>query len=173
MEEGTRNFALVVAVMGIFYLVIRNYANPTFSTFLLYLIITIITRFPKVTLTDPFMLTDSAELFIFMTAITMGYPLALLMLVMGIWIPVLFTKIESPRGTVIRTGSTLVALGAFSILLHFGVAVLTAIALGIFISSIIWATLLFFLGLTNPTFFLIALAKPVIFYRILHTIGCC
>lgn len=173
MESITQKFIAVIVALGMFYLVSKGFGNITVSTFLLYLTITLITRYPKVAITDPFILTDCAEVFMFLTAITLGYPLAVLMLFLGVWIPIAIeVRVESPLDSFDRTVSMLLALGMFAFFIKMGIATVTAIALGLFISSLTWSIIAFFVfNITNPSFFVVAFAKPIVFYRLLTSLG--
>ena len=173
METITQKFIIVVGALGIFYLVVRNFGNVTLNTFLLYLVLALATRYPKVAITDPFILTDCAEVFMFLAAVNIGYPLAVVMLFLTIWIPtVIEVKLESPLDSFDRTVSMLLALGVFAILMKFGVALLTAIAACLFVSSFVWSLIAYFaFSITNPSYFVVAFAKPIVFYRILKSVG--
>ena len=53
-----------------------------------------------------------------------------------------------------------------------GVSLLTSVIVGVFISGLIWSLVEWFiLHLTNPTYFVVALAKPIVLYRILKAVG--
>ena len=173
METITQKFIIVIAGLGLVYLVTRNFAGATISTFILYLLLTLITRYPKVAITDPFIISDCAELFMFLTAVNLGYPLAVAMMVLTIWIPTFIeVRLESPLDSADRTFSMLIALGVFSLLMKIGVSLLTAIAIGLFISSLCWSLIAFFVfSITNPSYFVVAFAKPIIFYRFLSSMG--
>jgi len=173
METITQKFIVVIAVLGLLHLMTKGIGFLGVATFLLYLAITLVTRYPKVAITDPFILTDCTELFVFLTAINLGYPFAVAMLFLGVWIPAAIEiRLESPMDSADRTLSIFIALALFAILMRFGVSLLVAISIGLFVSSLIWSLIAFFVfHMTNPSYFVVAFAKPVVFYRILKSLG--
>lgn len=173
METITQKFIIVVGSLALVYLGVRNFAGTTISTLLLYLVIILATRYPKVAVTDPFILTDCTELFVFLTAANLGYGYAFLLMLAAIWIPIgIEVKVESPLDSFDRTVSILIALGFFAILMKVGVSLMVSIALGLFVSSFIWSVIAFFgFHITNPSYFVVAFAKPIVFYRLLTLIG--
>lgn len=173
MDKLTKSFAVILAVLGLLYLVFSGRANPAPSTFLLYLFLSLVTRYPKVSIMDTFMLTDCTELFVYLTALYISYPLAIAMLFLSIGIPqVIEIRMESPAASINRIISTLVSLAFFAVFMKFGMSLFMACVIGIFISGLIWSLIEWFvLHLTNPTYFLVALVKPIVFYRIFKAIG--
>ena len=173
MDRMAEKFGIILGALAIFYFAAKGLGSYTVSTFVLYLGLTLITRYPKVAIVDTFMLTDCTEFFVYLTALHLGYPLAVAMTFLGLIIPQLIEiRCEGPPATLNRIISTLVSLAIFAFLMKAGVSLLTSIVIGVFISGLIWSFIEFFvIHVTNAAYFAVALAKPIVFYRVLKSIG--
>jgi len=173
MDKMTEKFIIVLSALGLIYLATSSLRLATASTFILYLWLTLVSRYPKVAIMDTFMLTDCTEFFAYLTAFYLSYPLAIALTFLGIIIPQLIeVRMEGPPASVNRILSTLISLMFFAFLIKIGVSLLVAVTICIFIAGLIWSLIEWFvLHLTNPTYFVVALVRPIVFYRVLKSIG--
>ncbi|MFH1786518.1 MAG: hypothetical protein ABH829_02660 [archaeon] len=164
-------FDAAVVVTGMLYGAIWNANVMMFS---LFLGICLLSRYPKVAVVDSFIVIDLVDFFTLYTYATLGTVYGMAMLVLGCWLPQAYSVGESPMDTIDRMVSLFFALGVFAIALKLGVTMLMAITIGIFVSMMLWALVaVFIFHVPDPRFILMAVAKPVLFNRVLAIIGCC
>lgn len=173
MDSHTTKYAIMVGALGMAYLATRSLGFASLSTFLLYLTIGLASRYPKVAIADPCLLFDGAEIFLFLTAVNLGFAWALPFMFLVIWmIAIPGIRIESPIDSSERTVGMLIGLVAFYAMMAFGSSLLVSMAVGLFVSGMVWSSLAYFVfSVTNPTLFIVAFVKAVLFLRISKQLG--
>ena len=173
MDSLAWKLGIIIAALGLFYLIGNALGGNIVPTFALYLALTLATRYPKVAIVDTFMLTDCTEIFVYLAAMNLSYPLAVALTFLGMIIPQLIEiRCEGPPATINRIIGTLISLVFFGFLMGQGVSLLVSMTVGIFISGLIWSLIEWFiLSVTNIAYFAVALAKPIVFYRVLQALG--
>lgn len=173
MDSHTFNYAVMLAALGMLYLATNALGYANLSLFLLYLAVALATRYPKVTIADPCLLFDMAEVFLFLTVVNIGLIWAVPFLFLSIWMIVLpGIRVETPVDSSERTVGMILGLAFFLLFLKLGFPLLVAMTVGVLVSSMVWSGLAFFVfHVTNPTFFVVALVKAVLFYRVSIQLG--
>jgi len=173
MDSHTTKYAIMLGALGMLYLATRSIGFASLSTFLLYLTVALATRYPKVSIADPCILFDTAEIFLFLTLLHLGFAWAILFLFLVIWmIDIPGIRVETPIDSSERTVGMAIGLVAFYIMLSLGFGLLGAMTIGILVSGMIWSSLAFFVfSITDPTLFVVALVKAVVFYRVVKQLG--
>lgn len=173
MDSHTTNYAVMLGAMGMAYLAIKSLGYASASTFLLYLTLALATRYPKVAITDPFLLFDMAEVFLYLTAVNLGFGLAIPFLFFVIWGAIIpGIRVETPVDSSERTVGMILGLAAFYITMALGASLLVSMTVGVFVSGMVWSLLAYFVfSVTNPTFFIVAFVKAIVFYRLSIQLG--
>ena len=141
-------------------------------TLFLLLALDLISRYPKVRITDAFLITDLSDAAVYLVLFYIGPVAAAIALLIVNLVPQAYTRIESPMEALVRIVSMAVGMAVF--MLFASHPLYYALTAGVLASSYAWALISFFgFSIANPTMFVIALARGVLIYRIMETVGCC
>ncbi|MFC1454819.1 hypothetical protein ACFLQI_01885 [Candidatus Undinarchaeota archaeon] len=160
-----------IVVVG---MLIGSIWNETVMMFFFLLGLCLLSRYPKVAIVDGFIVIDMVDFFTFYVAYHLGFIYAIGMILLGTWMPQAYSIGESPIEGIVRTISLFVGLGAYYVTVYFAMSLLMSITIAIGVAMLTWAGIsIFVIGIPDPRFVLIAVAKPIFFNRVLGILGCC
>ena len=148
--------------------------NEKVMMFFFFLGLCLLSRYPKVAIVDGFIVIDMVDFFTFYVAHHLGLIYAVGMIFLGTWLPQAYSVGESPIEGIVRTVALFFGLAAYYITVYFAMTLLMSITISIGVAMLMWAGIsIFVIGIPDPRFALIAVAKPILFNRVLALIGCC